>query len=151
MASSRKGARKETRGRPARSSPEALKREVLSRFRAQGRQSGATRAASYDAVLMRMDRAAAVSAVRTMLLESVSVDDAANDEAGRLIEAGVVDDPSELGIEVGDAYWAGVVEGAGEAHDRMRAAGYRPSSSRRLPISAGGGGIIGAVIRAAKH
>lgn len=151
MAPPRKGARKEPRGRAARSSPEALKREVLSRFRAQGRQSGATWAASYDASLMRMDRAAAVGAVRTLLLESVSVDDAANDAAGRLMEAGIAEDPSELGIEVGDAYWAGVVEGAGEAYDRMRAAGYRPSSTRRLPISAGGGGILGAVLRAVKH
>lgn len=124
---------------------------MLSRFRAKGRLRGAERAASYDAALLRLDRDAAVAAVRTMLLASISVDHAANEAAGRLMEAGIAEDPSELGIEVGDAYWAGVVEGAGEAYDRMRVAGYRPSSNRRLPLSAGGGGVLGAVLRAVKH
>lgn len=113
-----------------------LKREGQEAFEREGFRAGRATVLRYDGAMAALTRERAQSAADRILSDEISVMEAANEEAGHMIEAGLSYDPKDLAIELADAYWRGVARGAGEAHDRIRARGYAPKTSAPLPDSA---------------
>lgn len=118
-----------------------------------GQRSGAALVLRYDGALQAVTRDHAQDAADAVLEERIDVAEAANVEAGRIFELGAVEgDPRDAGIDLTEAYWRGVQNGAGASYDRITAPGYEVRSYDALPTEAGGdGGWWSRLKRALRH